>query len=271
MENNKSMVRARSIFFALTMILSCLTMNSDKLSGYLKSQGTVFIIFRLTLIGCFMFIATLMNKNNLKVISKIESTTVIIITVLIIFDYYVTEISGSQFLFRVWWMVSVFMAELVLFITVTILSKKDKEYEKFCKRFWIAFTPLYIFVLILCFARNPQEHNLSVNTQLGQGTFIMLKAFLRNPNTTFEAPLIFFGNMLIFAPMPYILKSFIKKISIGWLVAIGIAIPFFIEGYQYIFSCGNVDIDDIVLNIFGYMIGLIFLVITNKKLINKQP
>lgn len=253
------------VLFLITLIGSCFTMNSNKLNGYMGSNGTPFLIFKIIFIVSLMLIATIENRSNIAFISKVEPITVGITSALVIFDYYVTQISGGQFLYRVWWMVSIFTAEIVVFLTITITSSKDKDYYKFYKRFWIGFIPLYCFILVLCFARSPFADNRSVNLELGQGTFLMLKALLESIDVTFEAPLIFFGNLTIFLPMPFIINVLAKKTRPSILALIGIMIPILIEGYQYIFSCGNVDIDDVVLNWLGFFIGLILLIIMSNR------
>jgi glycopeptide antibiotics resistance protein len=236
-------------------------MNSDKLDGYLGNQGTVFIMYKLVLILCFVFMATTICKDT-KFISYFVPITTIAVTVLVIYDYYFTQISGSQFLYRVLWMASVFMAEIA--VMLGILFSRANDYRIIQKRFWIGFTPLYVFVLILCFARTPFGRSMTLNLQPFQGTFLMLKAFVKDVNVSFEAPLIFFGNLLIFIPLPFILKTFIKRIKPLQILLIGIAVPIIIEGYQYVFKCGDVDIDDVILNLSGYLIGLVALVLINK-------
>lgn len=253
------------IFFALTFILSCCTMNSDKVGGYLHDGGNVIIITKYTLIFVFTLFASLINKNNVKLISKFILIASWIITAIIIFDYYVTQISGSQFLFRVWWIGSVFVAQAAVFIGITAI--KPKEYNKFFKRFWVGFLPNYLFLTGLCFIRAPYTSELSVNLQIGNGTFVMLKAFLNDIHVSFEAPLIFFGNLAIFIPISFILYSIFKNIKDWVICSIGILIPILIEGYQYIFKCGNVDIDDLILNWAGFLIGFLIYKIVRKRYI----
>lgn len=265
MENTKTYNSFWKILFSITLISSCLTMNSDKLNGLWKDNGTIIITFKIIIIAATMLITTLENKNNIRFISNVEPVVVSIASVMLIFDYYVTQISGSQFLFRVWWMVSIFVAEMIVFLSVTITSFDDDEYDRFYKRFWLGFIPLYCFILILCFARSPFGDNRSVNLELGQGTFLMLKAFLNDINVSFEAPLIFFGNLTIFVPMPFVINVIAKKIKPYIIAIIGVLIPIFIEGYQYIFSCGDVDVDDVILNWLGFFAGLIILIIMKKK------
>lgn len=256
------------VIFAVTFLLSCMTMNSDNLPGYMGNNGTPFIFFRLALILFFVFIAALINRKNDKFISIFAPASACIITVLLIFDYYVTNISGSQFFLRIWWIVSVFAAQLSLFSAVTI--SKPENYGRFYRNFWYGFSPLYIFTLVICFLRNPFNGVRTVNTVPFNGTFLMLKALINNPSVSFEAPMIFFGNLLIFLPLPFILFSFFKKSKAVNIAAIGFLVPIFIEGYQYIFSCGDVDVDDLILNWFGFFTGFIIQRIINKKQLTLQ-
>jgi glycopeptide antibiotics resistance protein len=230
--------------------------------GYLKNQGTHFIFFRLGLIFVFVAIATIINRKNVSFISKLEPIAVSVITALLIFDYYVTHLSGSQFLYRVWWIISIFVAELTLFFTLSVI--KCDDYKLFYKSFWWGFTPLYLFTLIICFLRNPFGVR-TVNTQLFNGTFLMLKAFINNPSGSFEAPLIFFGNVFVFVPLSFILFNSFKRIKPYQVIIVGIIAPIVVEGYQYILSCGDVDIDDLILNWFGFFIGMLIQRIINKK------
>jgi glycopeptide antibiotics resistance protein len=179
----------------------------------------------------------------------------------------VTNLSGSQFLFRVWWIASIFTAEGTLFLSVLINKPSKKDYALFYKKFWYGFTPLYLFVLIICFLRFPSTTR-TINVIPGSGTFLMLKAFINNVNVSFEAPLIFFGNLLIFVPLPFILSAFFKKLKPYQIILIGIIFPILVESYQYIFRCGDVDVDDLILNWIGFFIGLAVQIKANIKYSN---
>lgn len=254
---------AKLILFYISFALSCLTMNSDKLNGYCKAQGNVFIFFRYAMIFLFVFTGIIINKKQIEKIIKFIPIATIISTVILIFDYYVTQISGSQFLYRVWWIGSIFVASAGVFLATTIILKGEK-YERFFKSFWIGFSPIYLFLLFLCFARKP-SNDLSINLEIGQGTFLMLKAFLHNIHISFEAPLIFFGNLLVFIPLPFIIKAFFGKAKLGFILPIGLILPILIESYQYVFKCGHVDVDDVILNQLGFLIGFALLWIIRKN------
>ncbi|MBR7061108.1 MAG: VanZ family protein, partial [Eubacterium sp.] len=154
-----------------------------------------------------------------------------------------------------------------VFLAATIM--KPKEYKEFFYDFWLGFTPIYLFAIYISFIRTPFT-KLSVNMKLGQGTFLMLKAIIKNPRIDFEPYLIFFGNLIIFLPLPFILSAVLKKIKPYQLALTGFAAPFLVEGYQFFLKCGDVDIDDIVLNWLGYFIGLGLYLIIKKRLLTKS-
>lgn len=265
---NNNYILVKRLFFSITFILSCFTMNSDKVHGYNHSQGFWFIVFRMVMIFCFVFIATMINRFDYKYFEKFVPTVLIVTTGILIFDYYVTQISGSQFLYRVWWIAYIFVASFSYFCAITI--RTNDEYSKVYKTFWLGFTPIYLFLTYLCFMRSPFKNVTSTNFKLGNGTFLMLKALIMNPHIDFEPPLIFFGNLLVFVPIAFILSALFKKIKGQYIFIIGLVIPIIIEGYQYLFQCGDTDIDDIVLNWTGFIMGFILYIIIKKKHLTKS-
>lgn len=263
MEKTKKEILFCKIFFAITFILSCFTMNSDKLPGYFHSGGNVIIFSRYIFIIICVFVASILNRNNLDFLKKFVPCSTITISAIVVFDYYITQFSGSQFLYRVWWIASVFIANATVFIAITLFGKGD--YKGFYKGFWFGFIPIYLFLFGLCFFRTPFGNDASTNFVIGNGTFLMLKAFVNNIHVSFEAPLIFFGNLLVMIPIPFIISIIFKRINSFGILIIGLIIPFIIEAYQYFFKCGNTDIDDIILNIFGFIVGFIIYSVIKKK------
>ena len=259
--------KINKIKFAFAFVLSCLTMNSDNVTGYSRSAGTAFVFFKLAMIILFMSLVTFINRNNALFISKVVKVTLLTITPFVIFDNFVTNISGSQKLFRYWWMGYILASAVSVFLTLTI--EKAKDYSTFYYTLWKSITPLYVFMMYICFWR-AHNTNFSTNFKLGNGTFLMLKAIIRNPHIDWEPYLLFIGNVIVFFPLAFILLAFIKRIKPYQLALIGLAAPFLAEGYQYIFKCGDVDIDDIILNWFGFFVGFIIQQIIQKRLLTKS-
>ena len=262
MKNNKGF--GEKLIFVLFYLFSMFSMHSDNLSSYWGNNGTPFMFFRFILIIILMVITTVINNNNAEFIIKFVPSSTLIITGMLMFDYYVTKFSGSQFLYSAIWIAYIIISLMTVFITYTLVIKDD--YVRFYTKFWRAFIPLYVFVFVICFLRKPGE-SYELNLQLGQGTFLMLKALVNDINVSFIAPLMFFGNIMIFVPLPFMLSSISKKLTPPIIMIIGFITPFLVEAYQLIFRCGQVDIDDIVLNFGGFMIAfMVYLIVYKKRL-----
>lgn len=266
---NQKRNTVEKIIFSFIYSLCCMLMSSDKLPIMFGCHdSSYYIYFKLVLCFSATFMATISFKNIAEYIGKYVLISNIVVTILFTFDYYVTQISGSQFLFRVWWIVAIMMSALGVFIGMTA-NHKDIDYQKFFKKFMISVAPLYLVTFFICFMRKPAD-NITTNFKLFKGTFDLLPYIIKNAGVDFEAPLIFLGNIFIFTPVPIILKGIWSKIKTPYSLLIGFILPLFAEGYQYIFKCGNVDIDDIVMNWAGYGIGIILILIISKYLLNKK-
>ena len=86
----------------------------------------------------------------------------------------------------------------------------------------------------------------------------------------YDSEILFFvvGNIIFFLPISFLLQTYCPKIKAYQQIIIGLSLPFIVEGYQFIFKCGDVDIDDIIMNFSGFLIGYLLLIIQNK--IKKQ-
>ncbi|MEE3342601.1 MAG: VanZ family protein [Bacilli bacterium] len=82
--------------------------------------------------------------------------------------------------------------------------------------------------------------------------------------TTYEVIINIFGNLLIFMPLEYFLIELfkVKKFYINFILSFGIIL--LIELFQYIFKVGILDIDDLILFIFGMMIFYVVYARTRK-------
>ncbi len=65
------------------------------------------------------------------------------------------------------------------------------------------------------------------------------------------------GNVLMFIPLGVFYMSFARRLSYVRTVILLILSSFTIEAVQYIFYLGTFDVDDIILNVAGGIIGII--------------
>ena len=67
------------------------------------------------------------------------------------------------------------------------------------------------------------------------------------------------GNIFIFAPLGYFLPLLFNKYTrINTVILVGFIISFLFETCQYLLYLGSADIDDIILNLIGTVIGFAF-------------
>jgi colanic acid biosynthesis glycosyl transferase WcaI len=64
-----------------------------------------------------------------------------------------------------------------------------------------------------------------------------------------------FGNVLLFIPLPFILKIYLKVYKFSTVLLISVSLSVAIEFLQYIFKVGVADIDDVILNTVGACAG----------------
>ncbi|MEO8404426.1 MAG: VanZ family protein [Chitinophagaceae bacterium] len=67
------------------------------------------------------------------------------------------------------------------------------------------------------------------------------------------------GNVVIFIPLPFLLFYITGIRSYRKILVIGILISLAVEIIQYVFNIGVADIDDVILNTTGAIIGLVML------------
>lgn len=71
-----------------------------------------------------------------------------------------------------------------------------------------------------------------------------------------------FGNIILFSPMAFFLYNKIKNPNFIKCFIVFIMIVFMIETSQYIFKIGIFDINDMILNTIGFILGYITLMIS---------
>jgi len=80
------------------------------------------------------------------------------------------------------------------------------------------------------------------------------------------------GNILLFIPFPLFLFFFFRIKNFSRLLVISIAASFLIESLQYLLNVGVADVDDLVLNTIGSLLGLLVLAAIRKlRRNNHQP
>lgn len=125
----------------------------------------------------------------------------------------------------------------------------------FCFLFAVDFFYIYIFL---------RKYDASCCKPLNLVPFEgELKAFL----TTRQAPFLMrdAGNVFFFTAMSWMITELCKKRRYLLGIVIPVLTSVLMEVYQYLFHCGDADIDDVLLNTFGVVLGaLIYKLIIEK-------
>ena len=153
----------------------------------------------------------------------------------------------------------------LLFFILRLFSLKAEKntYKTYSKFIGIVFIFSYISLMLFLLFSN------SFSYRTGHRTFnlvpfktimLYIKAI---KHTNLHLMIInVLGNILLFLPLGFYLKAFIKNINYTLLTII--SIPITIEILQYLLKTGVADIDDIILNIIGEIIGFFILLLLNR-------
>lgn len=186
-------------------------------------------------------------------------------------------IKGTFFIFSSAWeymfyydkigMVFIVLIVVTAYQRIKAFIKKNAEiteqYEGFYSVVSVAFALFYIIVLIYCFflCRTPE-------TDRSEPNFDPLDVFrvtFCSGYLDYERLVLFFGNIAIFIPLGYLLYH---RLNRGWLrlvlVLFPVALSSSIEISQYYFAMGHPDVDDIILNVIGFYIGVLLKALFDK-------
>ncbi len=92
----------------------------------------------------------------------------------------------------------------------------------------------------------------------GQGNFVPFKTilfYLRGERGQFNAILNLVGNTVPFVPVGFLVPLVYRKMTWPKALALAVAVGLAIEGTQVVFRVGIFDVDDVILNALGVVIG----------------
>ena len=166
------------------------------------------------------------------------------------------------------------LSRLKTVIGAALSKKKTRKASMFGKIFTLVFFILYILVLtdLLLFSfRTPttlqDAQNISelLNDRMNLTPFSTIKLYLRSANATSVVNIL--GNILAFVPMGFFVGFPFKKMSNLFYCAIIVAmISLVYEAFQILLLVGRFDVDDILLNTVGGILGFCF-----HRLVRRRP
>ncbi len=186
-------------------------------------------------------------------------------------------LKGTFFIFRSAWeymfyydsigMVFIVLITVTAYQRIKAFIKKDAEiteqYDKFYSVISVTFTLFYAVVLVYCFfiCRIPGGVRVEPNFD----PLDVFKVTFFSGALDYERLILFLGNIAIFVPLGYLLCHRLKR---GGLKIVLVFLPFVlstaIEISQYYFGMGHPDIDDVILNVIGFYIGVLLKILFDK-------
>lgn len=96
----------------------------------------------------------------------------------------------------------------------------------------------------------------AVNLVPFETIMVFWRALKENRINTDIALLNIFGNIALFVPFGFLIPVFEKKLRSLWkCAAVSLAVILVVETLQLLFKVGSFDVDDIILNMAGVVIG----------------
>lgn len=258
----KLRLAACEFFCAVLMILS--SYPAMRYTGRLTLQILITVVC--TVLSALIFD---LAKVKLKIIAHSVCASLAFWTVLALVEQ--MAVKKTFFIFATPWvymfyydtigMVILSVVFMTAYFRIRAGMKKGRitagEYKGFYGVVSVAFTVFFILVLVYCFflCRTPDEQRQTphlVPFEAFRWTF--LSGFF-----DYERLVLFFGNIAIFVPMGYLLTKENKgKAYRIFLLVFPIILSSSIELSQYYFKMGDPDIDDVILNVLGFYLGIVF-------------
>ncbi|MBR6459921.1 MAG: VanZ family protein [Actinomycetaceae bacterium] len=120
---------------------------------------------------------------------------------------------------------------------------------------------VYVVILLTITAIRPWVTYHFMDGRLNTSLFTLYKFVIDDGALRFVY--LFFGNILWFVPFGYYCVSYAKK-SIGLTVLMGLGLSLLIETLQFVLGTGISEVDDLILNTLGCLIGALIARVTHK-------
>jgi colanic acid biosynthesis glycosyl transferase WcaI len=151
-------------------------------------------------------------------------------------------------------------AEITMKITNSEMPVRKPEKKKVTNIFKLIFAGSYfiiLFYLVFFISRRRGGYSYDINLVPVRNTLRELNYLTEIGRFNYFSNI--FGNVLLFFPLPIILKMYLKVYKFSTVLFISMLFSIAIETLQYIFRVGVADIDDVILNTVGACFGYFFI------------
>lgn len=243
-----------SVFLILSVI------PGFELIGNLFLQVAVTVICTLIII----FLADFLFKTDADSVSNSLITTVLFWVIFALYKQIELHITNNDKSFR--WLMNFYYDKpalifVVLFVCVLyyifklMLSKKDSfvsDYKRFIKKTSILVLAYYSAILVYSFYLI--RDITFIHPEFNIKPFAMIEFTFTRGYIDYELIFLFLGNIAIFLPLGIFVSAFTKNKAL--IILLPIILSSGIEFSQYFLGNGHPDVDDFMLNVLGFYMGV---------------
>lgn len=277
--DDEKFVYASKIFFFVTVFLTSCIFQSNWRSEFLLSGKysaiKIFLAFILPSIATiFSFYAT----KNLDYVGKATAVIMILFVVTYQLDpFFLKIMTWSNMYHFACALISYFSVFATSCICIVISKYKYCGFKHFYNYFFNGYLLVFVFLFFYAFfSKRVVMDSAIVNILPFNGEIKDTLSTITNGVGFFEKEKISIilrtlGNICFFTTMPLLLSKFVKKHKLFLITATPIFTSVMAEVLQGLTKMGNSDIDDIILNTLGTIIGvLIYKFIIEKLLLEEE-
>ena len=201
-------------------------------------------------------------NHNLLFIADRTATVMVLFSVLFVLDSLTFKVMWSLdktlSLYHLTYGLETFFSVFVVMTLITIIRQRNKEpnnhYVEASRAFFSGATAVLLvgFFMIYIVTRYYNSNFSEPNFIPFQGE---MSEFIKS-----GAPELLVrdaGNVMFFTAMAIVILEFAKRHRAVWGFCLPVVISISMEFYQYFFKCGDPDIDDVILNALGAILGCV--------------
>lgn len=221
--------------------------------------------------------ADFLAEKSLKFVGTATAVLMNVCFVLFFFDRWtvnlIARVGDDKILFH-------FMYSMISFFTVLAASwlcaaasrSKKTDLGIMLRRFSFGYLPLCALLFFLMFFALREFDNINVTSNIVpfKGEIGCLIYYAKTSQLTAMLIIHSAGNVLYFTALAIVLCGCLKKFRVPLAFLIPVALSVFIETFQYVTKSGDSDIDDIILNSLGALIGVLIYIILIKPFITEE-
>ena len=244
----------------LSILLILSVIPGFKLIGNLFLQVAVTVMCTLIII----FLADFLLKTDADSVSKSLIITVLFWVIFALYKQIELHLKNNDKSFR--WLMNFYYDKpalifVVLFVCVLyyifklMLSKKDSfvsDYKRFITKTSILVLAYYSAILVYSFYLI--RDITFIHPEFNIKPFAMIEFTFTRGYIDYELIFLFLGNIAIFLPLGIFVSAFTKNKTL--IILLPIILSSGIEFSQYFLGNGHPDVDDFMLNVIGFYMGV---------------